>query len=141
MVSNLIYSKEFPADADKYIYFTVFVHCRGNNAKQYPLRVFTEKYYVEQSHDENSLIGTYIGIFLAMIAYNFFIFLSLRERSYLYYTLFMSGFLLLQLSLRGYLHQFAPVGWERFANLSNLFFVGFTTFVGNRFAVFLSVIS
>jgi serine phosphatase RsbU (regulator of sigma subunit) len=115
---------------------TVFVHCRGNNAKQYPLRVFTEKYYVEQSHDENSLIGTYAGIFIAMIAYNFFIFLSLRERSYLYYTLFMGGFLLLQLSLRGYLHQFTPIGWEHFANLSNLFFVGFTTFVSNRFAVF-----
>ncbi|MCU0446012.1 MAG: SpoIIE family protein phosphatase [Microscillaceae bacterium] len=112
----------------------VYVHCRGRNAKQFPLSVFTEKYFLEKTRQESIQIGMFTGFFIAIISYNLFLFFSLRSLSYLYYIIYMSGFVLLQLALGGLLHEYFPARWAVLANLSNLFFVGFTVFFGNQFA-------
>lgn len=48
----------------------------------------------------------FYGILLAMVIYNTFLFLTIRDPSYLYYVLFVSSFGVLQLSLDGYLFQY-----------------------------------
>jgi diguanylate cyclase (GGDEF)-like protein len=46
--------------------------------------------------------GLIYGILIAMIVYNFFIFVSLRDRSYLFYILYMVSALLWQLHVQGH---------------------------------------
>lgn len=53
-------------------------------------------------------IGNWLfyGVLLAMVLYNAFLYTTVRDVSYLFYVLFISGFGLLQLSLDGYLAQY-----------------------------------
>ena len=46
--------------------------------------------------------GLIYGILIAMIAYNFFIFISLRDRAYLFYILYMVSALLWQMHVQGH---------------------------------------
>lgn len=48
----------------------------------------------------------FYGIVLAMVIYNSFLFITIRDPSYLFYVLFVSAFGVLQLSLDGYLFQY-----------------------------------
>lgn len=55
-----------------------------------------ESFYQQYLHDVAASV-LYLGVVLAMVAYNFFLFVSFRDRSYLYYSLasmFMCGFML-----------------------------------------------
>ncbi len=51
--------------------------------------------------------GLIYGILLAMIAYNFFIFVSLRDRAYLYYILYVVSALLWQFHVQGHAKMLA----------------------------------
>lgn len=52
-----------------------------------PLTLWQEEAFRENETTVNLIFGIKYGILLAMICYNFFLFLSIRERSYLYYVL------------------------------------------------------
>ncbi len=113
---------------------TIYLNCRGKSSKQFPINIFSEKRFLETSRQQNTFLGLYVGFFMAMICYNLFLYISLRKNDYLYYVLYMSSLLLLQLALSGNLHEFFPSNWIRVANLINLFWVGFSIYFGNQFA-------
>lgn len=54
----------------------------------------------------NLLFGAYFGLILVMALYNFFIFLTVRDRSYLIYVLYIIAVGSTQAVLEGYFHQF-----------------------------------
>ncbi len=54
----------------------------------------------------NLLFGAYFGLILVMAFYNFFIFLTVRDRSYLIYVLYILAVGSTQAVLEGYLQQF-----------------------------------
>ncbi|MFD1929199.1 diguanylate cyclase [Sporosarcina siberiensis] len=73
---------------------------------QLPLTIFT-KLYSNNSFIENVLSykfysGTFYGFLLALALYNLFLFFSFRERSYLYYTLYMFSFMLYQATMNSF---------------------------------------
>lgn len=125
-----IFTIPFEGNAPTIIYF----HCKGWNSKQFPIQILTEKYLLEFTRLESIILGIYVGVFAAMVLYNFFLYLSLRSLSYLYYVLFMGGFVLMQLALGGHLNEFANEQWTLAITFSNLFFVGFSLFWGTQFA-------
>lgn len=67
-----------------------------------PLILWTPEAHAQASSDTNLLQGIWLGIVGIMVIYNFLLFLSIRDRSYLYYVLFAFGYLLFQVSLNGY---------------------------------------
>lgn len=73
---------------------------------QLPLTIFT-KIYSNNSFIENVIsykfyTGTFYGFLLALALYNLFLFFSFRERSYLYYTLYMFSFMLFQATMNSF---------------------------------------
>ena len=54
----------------------------------------------------NLLFGAYFGLIIVMALYNFFIFLTVRDRSYLIYVLYILAVGSTQAVLEGYLQQF-----------------------------------
>jgi two-component system NtrC family sensor kinase len=54
----------------------------------------------------NLLFGAYFGLIIVMALYNFFIFLTVRDRSYLIYVLYIAAVGSTQAVLEGYLQQF-----------------------------------
>lgn len=86
---------------------------------QYPLAVTTQEMFVEESHLKDQLTGIYFGFVLVFMLYNFFVFLSVRDKSYLYYVVYIFFNALLIAQLKGltaelfgdelhFLWEFAP---------------------------------
>lgn len=67
-----------------------------------PLTLWTPEAHSHNSSDNNLLQGIWIGILGIMVIYNFLLFLSIKDRSYLYYVFFTIGYLFFQVSLKGY---------------------------------------
>ncbi|RTQ49557.1 response regulator [Hymenobacter gummosus] len=53
-------------------------------------------------------MGPYFGIMLALLAYNLLLYLSVRDKSYLYYSLYVAAFSAAQLDMTGYWRQLWP---------------------------------
>lgn len=67
-----------------------------------PLTLWSPKAHAHASSNNNLVQGIWIGIIGIMVIYNFLLFLSIRDRSYLYYVFFAIGYLFFQISLQGY---------------------------------------
>ncbi len=73
---------------------------------QLPLTIFT-KLYSNNSFIENVISykfysGSFYGFLLALALYNLSLYFSFRERSYLYYTLYMFSFMLYQATMNSF---------------------------------------
>ena len=73
---------------------------------QVPVRVSSKDSFVEDNQIHNLFWGSYIGVMLFAFLYNFFIYLSVRERAYLYYLLYILGSVGFYLGLQGFSFQF-----------------------------------
>jgi len=71
-----------------------------------PLVVGTSAHVFQSISVKNLLWGIFIGIIIVMVAYKFFIYLFTRDRSYIYYVLYVSFIGLTQTTLSGYTYHF-----------------------------------
>ncbi|MCP4132992.1 MAG: hypothetical protein GY754_18650 [bacterium] len=62
--------------------------------------------YLENLFSELPLHWIYFGLMIIMVLYNFFIFISVRDISYILYTLFIATWIFLQLTLNGFAFQY-----------------------------------
>ncbi len=75
----------------------IFIRMRSPQNISLEGMIITKEEFLRKETRFWMITGVYLGIFLVLVVYNFFIFLSSRERSYLYYTLyvlFASGMIL-----------------------------------------------
>ncbi|MCB0780916.1 MAG: hypothetical protein KDC03_15575 [Flavobacteriales bacterium] len=79
----------------------VILRLRSVKPVQLPLQVWTREAYLSSNSARNTYIGGYAGIMLVMAIYNLFVFVSMRDRSYLVYVLYILSVLLAQLSFIG----------------------------------------
>jgi len=80
---------------------TAFIRVRSTKQLQVPIQVTTESRYHQTRAGRNLAIGAYVGIMLVMALYNLFIFISIRDRSYLVYVLYILSVTLTQLTFLG----------------------------------------
>ena len=78
--------------------------------------------------------GIYYGLMLAMALYNLFIFFSMKQRSYLYYFIYVVSFTILQMSLSGMAFEWLWPNSPWWANRSVPFMIGAGFFWGMLFA-------
>ncbi|HMN06306.1 MAG TPA: 7TM diverse intracellular signaling domain-containing protein [Flavobacteriales bacterium] len=81
---------------------SVYIRIRSQKQLQVPLFIKNERQSADQKLVRNLFMGGYMGIMLVMALYNLFVFLSIREKSYLIYILYIISVALTQLSLTGY---------------------------------------
>ncbi|MBN2159378.1 MAG: SpoIIE family protein phosphatase [Spirochaetes bacterium] len=74
--------------------------------------------------DEAPVLWMFYGILLVMFAYNFVIFLSMRDPAYFYCSLYISSFCLFMMSLTGLAYQYLWPNWPWWSNLAVPFFMG-----------------
>lgn len=83
---------------------------------QVPFRIWQPGALITHLSRQDQLNAIYYGILIATIVFNLFVFLVLRETTYLYYVLSTSSYLLLMATLRG--STFAWI-WPNFPWLQN----------------------
>ncbi len=84
----------------------IFIRIKTSGAVQLPITLWDEIDFYKNQQIKNVIHGIFIGLFLIMILYNFFLFVSIKESSYLYYVLFACSFLVFFLSITGYGYLF-----------------------------------
>ncbi len=71
-----------------------------------PLIINTVEDFWENESKIEFIHGIYYGLLLLVVIIYFFFFLFLKDRSFLYYILYVAGIFLLQFSLNGYSYQY-----------------------------------
>lgn len=60
----------------------------------------------ETLNKQNLFLGIYIGVILIMAVYNFFLYLSILDRSYIYYVFYVIGTGITQVGIKGFNFQY-----------------------------------
>ena len=80
---------------------TLLFRCLADDALMVPLKLYNAYSHTRKEQDERTYEGIFYGILLAMLLYNAFLFLSIRERAYIYYCLYIVATLILQMIMDG----------------------------------------
>lgn len=83
-----------------------------------PMAIHPRDAFLSQSTRKTAAIGIYAGIMLAMVLTNFFLFLSIRDRNYLFYIGYALTFGLLMNSLNGMTYQYLWPDWVQWNKVS-----------------------
>ncbi len=90
---------------------TVYVRVATAGSMIVPLRIWREQAFFETAAYELKLHFFYYGSMLVIILINLAVYLSLREKLYLYYALAISGYLLFFASINGFSFQHLYPQW------------------------------
>jgi class 3 adenylate cyclase len=99
---NWIFNLDLDTDKTNTFYLKVF----SIYPLLLPVKIATKEKMLESNQMHNLFWGLYIGIMIFAFLYNFFIYLSLGERTYLYYLGYILGSVLFYLGLQGFPYQF-----------------------------------
>ncbi|PTQ91105.1 hybrid sensor histidine kinase/response regulator [Agitococcus lubricus] len=86
--------------------YTLYIRVVSTSGLQVPLSLWESHRFQEYDHHRQLLLGVLYGAFLIMAAYNFFIWLSVREKSYLIYVAFVMVYTLLLTTVDGLTFQY-----------------------------------
>ena len=84
---------------------TYFIYVNTRDSVQVPLEVWPEQEYISHYAESIGLQMAFFGAMLVMIIYNIFIYVSTRDKTYLFYISFIALMLLFQLGVQGFSHQ------------------------------------
>ncbi len=120
---NLIFQVTVPPRGDT----TYYIRLVTTGTAQLPATLMTFDRFQANDHNSQMVLGVYYGVLLVMIAYNLFIFLATRDRSYFFYVLYILGFGLGVFALDGLGFEYLwpkSVWWN---NHAMPFLTGFTS--------------
>lgn len=95
---SFIFDLNIKPGENKSIYFRV----QASEQILFPISIGTHKKLASTSLVKEMLFGIYAGVILVMFLYNIFVFFSVRDKSYLYYVIYILLIGLTQASLKGY---------------------------------------
>ncbi|MFE8070273.1 EAL domain-containing protein [Marinobacteraceae bacterium S3BR75-40.1] len=84
---------------------TLYARVQTDGSMILPLRIWREQAFFEDAAREQKLHFLYYGGIIVIILINLAVFLTLREKLYLYYAIAISGYLLFFSSIHGYSFQ------------------------------------
>ena len=112
----------------------VYLRLESQGSIQVPLTLWEPVAYLEEQSGHIYVLAIIYGVLLVMLFYNLFIYLSVRDRSYLYYILYIASFGLYQVSVNGLGVQYLWPDSPWWANASTPFLIGAAGLFGCQFA-------
>ncbi|BCB03991.1 sensor domain-containing diguanylate cyclase [Bacillus sp. KH172YL63] len=116
---NLVFDLQLEPEASS----TYFLKVKTDSFFQAPVTLWDPIAFSEENYQHQSILGLFYGIMFALVVYNLFLFLSLKEKSYLYYILFVAGFTMIQAIWDGFAFQYIWGDFPWWALRSNSFFI------------------
>ncbi|MDZ5472008.1 7TM diverse intracellular signaling domain-containing protein [Bacillus sp. 31A1R] len=102
---------------------TYYLRVETEGAMSFPISIHTEKSILSKSLIHTAIHFLYYGLVLIMSIYNFFLFVFLRNKSYLYYALFSLSFMFIPMSNLGDAYQWLWPDSPWWNNRSIVFFM------------------
>ena len=128
--NNYLFNLVFTPDQSQ----TVYLRLESEGSIQAPVTLWSSTAYLEDQPVRLYVLGVIYGVLLGMLVYNLFIYLSVRDTSYLYYILYIASFGLYQLSVNGAAVEYFWPDNPWWANAATPFFIGCSGLFGSQFA-------
>jgi len=85
---------------------TIFIKFKSSWSVTFPVKISSKEQMFHKLFDEELFNGLYIGVFLIMIFYNLFIYFSIKDRSYIFYVIYIFLFLIFQMNENGFFFKY-----------------------------------
>lgn len=128
--NNYLFDLTFAPDQQQ----TVYLRLASEGSIQAPVTLWSSTAYLEDQPVRLYVLGIIYGVLLGMVVYNLFIYLSVRDTSYLYYIFYIASFGLYQLSVNGAAVEYFWPNNPWWANAATPFFIGCAGLFGSQFA-------
>ncbi|UQS13962.1 hybrid sensor histidine kinase/response regulator [Pseudomonas sp. HS6] len=128
--NNYLFNLTFRPDQQQ----TVYLRLSSEGSIQAPVTLWSSTAYLEDQPVRLYVLGLIYGVLLGMLVYNLFIYLSVRDTSYLYYIFYIGSFGLYQLSVNGAAVEYFWPNNPWWTNASTPFFIGCAGLFGSQFA-------
>jgi two-component system NtrC family sensor kinase len=102
----------------------LYLKLRSNEAFVAPVRISNEPALIETFSLRGIIFGFYTGIMVIMFVYNLFLFIIIRDKSYLYYIFYILFTWLTQISIQGYSSKYL---WAESSVINNYAVVLFSS--------------
>ncbi len=109
---------------------TMYMRVKSKGSVRLPLSIWESAYFYRADSKEQVIFGLFYGIHLALVLYNLFLFISVRDTSYLYYSLYLANLTLLLASMTGFSAQYLWPEAYNWANIAVPFFAGLGVYFG-----------
>jgi signal transduction histidine kinase len=96
----------FPIELEQGDQLSLYLKVSSQSSLKIPLTLWEQKHFIEQDQTRVLGQGLFFGILIIMIVYNLFIFISIREKAYLFYVFYVASNIVVQASLKGFSYQF-----------------------------------
>ncbi len=113
---------------------TYYLRIQSRGSLQLPLYLWSATAFANENGKVRYIQGVYYGIMLVMILYNLFLFLFVKDRNYLHYVVYITCYLLFQLSLNGYAQLYLWPENPWWADRAVPFSIGLATFFAISFS-------
>ncbi|MFO2464602.1 ATP-binding protein [Pseudomonas sp. 15FMM2] len=124
----------FTVDLDPGEQKTLYLRLQSEGSIQAPLTLWSSTAYLEEQPMRLYVLGLIYGVLLGMLVYNLFIYLSVRDTSYLYYIFYIASFGMYQLSVNGAAVEYFWPDNPWWANAATPFLIGASALFGSLFA-------
>ncbi len=114
---------------------TYYLKIQGHTQLLVPVQIITRDALNKTISNRDLWFGIYCGIIIVMVLYNIFIYMSTRDRSYLYYVLHTLFVGLTQASLLGYTYKYLWPNFPWFGIYSNFLFTSLVSIIGVQFLI------
>lgn len=94
----------FPVSVDA-THADIYLRVKTSSTLQVPITIWPTRDFWQVDKINTYMDGVFFGGIFIMVLYNFFIFLSVKDRAYLFYVLYMLSLLLVQAANRGIGYQ------------------------------------
>jgi signal transduction histidine kinase/ActR/RegA family two-component response regulator len=128
--NNYLFNLDFAPDEHK----TLYLRLQSQGSIQAPLTLWSSTAFLEEQPVRLYVLGMIYGVLLGMLVYNLFIYLAVRDTSYLYYIFYIASFGLYQLSVNGAAVEYFWPDNPWWANASTPLFIGAAGLFGSQFA-------
>src|SRR5471030_2796558 len=128
--NNYLFSLDFKPEQAQ----TAYLLLQSEGSIQAPVTLWSSTAYLEEQPLRLYVLGLIYGVLLGMVVYNLFIFLSVRDTSYLYYIFYIASFGFYQLSVNGAAVEYFWPNNPWWANAATPFFIGCAGLFGSQFA-------
>lgn len=128
---NFLYDLDLKPGEEKTYYFRI----QSKEQILLPVKVLTSKVFYSNTMNINIWFGIYCGIIIIMFMYNLFVYLSVKDKSYLYYVLHTLFVGITQASLAGFTYKYLWPDSPWFGNYSVFLFTCLVSIVGVEFLI------
>ncbi|MDP2187884.1 MAG: 7TM diverse intracellular signaling domain-containing protein [Sphingobacteriaceae bacterium] len=117
----------FPFSLLKKQQATIYLRFQSMEQLSLPLSIGKREVVLTNNYRTDIFAGTYFGIMFVMFFYNLFIYISVKDKSYLFYVLYILSIALAQATLLGYTYKYF---WPENSYLNHLAVLIFSAIAG-----------